>query len=273
MRAGGGSSLGMASSQRMGNDDMDEMKVETAGGVMTITFNRPEKKNAITDAMYGAFAAALTAAESDAGIKVAMIRGEGPDFCAGNDISTFVAVAAGQLDMADTNTHRFLDAISSFSKPLVAAVTGRAIGIGVTMLLHCDLVYVAEDAQLRTPFIDLGLVPEAASGLLIPARIGHVRAFGLFALGEALTGAEAAALNIANRALPADEVAASALAAARDLAAKPLSALIATKKLMRDHEAIAAALKADGAAFVKQLGTPEAAAAFAAFAARKAAPA
>ncbi len=251
---------------------MNEMKVETAGGVMTITLNRPEKKNAITDAMYGAFAAALTAADSDPAIKVALICAEGADFCAGNDISTFAAVSAGQLNMADTNTRRFLDAISTFSKPLVAAVTGRAIGIGVTMLMHCDLVYVAQDAEFRTPFIDLGLVPEAASGLLIPARIGHVRAFGLFALGEALSGTEAAALNIANRALPADEVATSAMAAARALAGKPLSALIATKKLMRDSEAIAAALKADGTAFVEQLNTPEAAAAFAAFANRKAQP-
>lgn len=252
---------------------MNQMKVETADGVMTITFNRPEKKNAITDAMYSTFAAALTAADGDPEIKVALICGEGADFCAGNDISTFAAASAGQLDMADTNTRRFLHAISTFSKPLVAAVTGRAIGIGVTMLMHCDLVYVAEDAELRTPFIDLGLVPEAASALLIPARIGHARAFGLFALGETLSGAEAAALNIANRALPADEVAGAALKAAQALAGKPLSALIATKKLMRDSEAIAAALKADGIAFVQQLKTPEAAAAFAAFAARKAPPA
>ena len=253
--------------------DMNEMKVETTGGVMTITLNRPEKKNAITDAMYGTFAAALTAADSDPAIKAALIRGEGADFCAGNDISTFAAVSAGQLNMADTNTRRFLDAISTFSKPLVAAVTGRAIGIGVTMLLHCDLVFVADDAELRTPFIDLGLVPEAASALLIPARIGHVRAFALFALGEKLSGTEAAALGLANRAMPAGEIAEAAMTAALALAGKPLSALIATKKLMRDSEAIAAALKADETAFIEQLKTPEAAAAFAAFANRKAPPA
>ena len=252
---------------------MNEIKVETADGVMTITLDRPDKMNAITDSMYGDFAAALIAADNDPAIKVALICGEGADFCAGNDLSTFAAVSAGQLDLADTNISRFLDAISTFSKPLVAAVTGRAIGIGVTMLMHCDLVYVAQDAELRTPFIDLGLVPEAASGLLIPARIGHVRAFALFALGEALSGTEAATLNIANRALPANEVAACAAAAARALVGKPLSALIATKKLMRAGDAIAAALKADETAFVEQLKTPEAAAAFAAFANRKAPPA
>jgi enoyl-CoA hydratase/carnithine racemase len=252
---------------------MDDIRVETADGVMTITLNRPAKKNAITDAMYGGFAKALRDADADPAIKVALITGEGPDFCAGNDISMFAAASAGEQDITASNTGPFLTALSTFSKPLVAAVTGRAIGIGVTMLLHCDLVYVAEDAELRTPFIDLGLVPEAASALLIPARIGHVRAFGLFALGEALTGAEAAALGIANRSLPANEVKVAATTAARALANKPLSALIATKKLMRDSEAIAAALKADETAFVAQLKTPEAAAAFAAFAARKAPPA
>jgi len=137
------------------------------------------------------------------------------------------------------------------------------------MLLHCDLVYVADDAQLATPFIDLGLVPEAASARLMPARIGHVRAFALFALGDRIGGTEAVALGIANRALPAAEVRAAALEAAWALARKPASALAATKALMRDDAAIATALAADREAFLTQLATPEAAAAFAAFAARK----
>lgn len=252
---------------------MSDVYVEAAAGVMTITLNRPAKKNAITDAMYGDLAKALLSAESDPSIRAVLIRGEGPDFCAGNDISMFSAASSGEQDITASNVRPFLDALIGASKPVVAAVTGRAIGVGVTMLMHCDLIYVAEDAELRTPFIDLGLVPEAASSLLIPARIGHVRAFGLFALGEALTGSQAAALGIANRAMPANEVADAALAAARALAGKPLSALIATKKLMRDSEAIAASLKADETAFVAQLKTPEAAAAFAAFANRKAPPA
>ena len=252
---------------------MGDIRIETAERVMTITLDRAAKKNAITDAMYGDIAAALNGAAADAAIGAVLIRGDGPDFCAGNDISTFAASAAGELDIASSNTEPFLRALSTFPKALLAAVTGRAIGIGVTMLLHCDLVYVAEDAQLATPFIDLGLVPEAASSLLMPARIGHVRSFALFALGERLTGCEAATLGIANRALPAADVQAAALTAARLVASKPASSVAATKALMRDAGAIEAALAADSAAFIRQLATPEAAAAFAAFAARKGPPA
>jgi enoyl-CoA hydratase/carnithine racemase len=250
-----------------------DVRVSVEAGVLRITLDRAAKKNAITDAMYGDIAAALTRAASDPEIRVVLIDGDGPDFCAGNDISMFAASAGGKQDISKSNVGPFLTALSTFPKALLAAVTGRAIGIGVTMLLHCDLVYVAEDAQLSTPFIDLGLVPEAGSALLMPARIGHVRAFGLFALGERLSGTEAASLGIANAALPADAVAAAALSAATALAAKPPSAIAATKALMRDAAAIAQAMEADRTAFIRQLGTPEAAAAFAAFAARKAPPA
>lgn len=252
---------------------MGDIRIETADGVTTIAFSRPGKKNAITDAMYGEVSAALAAAANDDAIRAVIVTGDGPDFCAGNDISMFAAAAAGAADLADSNVQRFLDALSTFPKPLIAAVAGRAIGVGVTMLLHCDLVYIAEDALLTLPFVDLGIVPEAGSSRLLPARIGHVRAFALFALGEALGGADAAALGLANKALPADEVLRAAQAAARALAAKPLSSLRATKRLMRDAAAIAAAIEADDAAFRAQLTSPEAAAAFAAFAARKGRPA
>jgi enoyl-CoA hydratase/carnithine racemase len=248
---------------------MSDIRIAVADGVMIITLDRPAKKNAITDAMYGAMAAAFQEAAGDTAIRVVLIEGEGPDFCAGNDIGMFAASAQGDFDLAASSTDPFLTALSTCSKPLVAAVTGRAIGIGTTMLLHCDLVYVADDAQLATPFIDLGLVPEAASARLMPARIGHVRAFALFALGDRIGGAEAVALGIANRALPAAEVRAAAHEAAWALARKPASALAATKALMRDDAAIATALAADREAFLTQLATPEAAAAFAAFAARK----
>lgn len=248
---------------------MSDIRTDRADGILTVTLARPAKKNAITDAMYGDLVAALTTASNDPGIIAVLIQGEGDDFCAGNDISMFAAASAGERDITESNTGPFLETLTTFPKPIVAAVTGRAIGIGVTMLLHCDLVYVAEDAQLRTPFIDLGLVPEAASALTIPARIGHVRAFALFALGETLSGTEAATIGIANRALPAAQVAPAAAEAAQALAARPLSALVATKRLMRDAPAVAAALEADRDAFIAQLKTPEAAAAFAAFAARK----
>jgi enoyl-CoA hydratase/carnithine racemase len=252
---------------------MSDIRIDQSEGVMTITLDRPAKKNAITDAMYGTMASALGDAARDEAIRVVLIRGEGPDFCAGNDIGVFAASASGAFDLAASNTDPFLKALSSFPKPLIAAVTGRAIGIGTTMLLHCDLVYVAEDGELATPFIDLGLVPEAASALLMPARIGHVRAFGLFALGERIGGAEAVTLGIANKALPAGDVHAAAEAAAQVLARKPASALRATKTLMRDAATITAALEADRDAFLAQLATPEAATAFAAFAARKKGPA
>lgn len=248
---------------------MSDILIDSADGVTTIAFNRPEKKNAITDAMYGAVADALVEAAAEESIRVVIIAGEGPDFTAGNDISMFAAVAAGQADIAEANVGRFLTTISTFPKPLIAAVTGRAIGVGVTMLLHCDLVYVAEDAGLVMPFVDLGVVPEAGSSRLLPARIGHVRAFALFTLGEPLGGAEAVTLGIANAALPAAEVRGAAEAAARRLAGKPASSLAATKRLMRDADAVRAAIRADDEAFVRQLASPEAAAAFAAFAARK----
>ncbi len=234
---------------------------------MTVTLDRPSKKNAITDAMYGEMTGALNEAAASDGIHAVVIAGAGDDFCAGNDIGMFANASSD--DIARSNAGAFLDALSTFPKPLVAAVTGRAIGIGVTMLLHCDLVFVANDAQLATPFIDLGLVPEAASALLMPARIGHVRAFALFALGERVSGTRAADLGIANQALPAAEVRSAAQAAAIAVAAKPPAAVVATKRLMRDAPAIAAALEADRAAFLRQLATPEAVAAFAAFAMRK----
>jgi enoyl-CoA hydratase/carnithine racemase len=248
---------------------MSDILIGSDGGVTIIAFNRPEKKNAITDAMYGAVADALAAAAADDAIRAVIIAGEGPDFTAGNDISTFAAAAAGQADIRQSNVQRFLTAISTFPKPVVAAVTGRAIGVGVTMLLHCDLVYVAEDAILSMPFIDLGVVPEAGSSRLLPARIGHVRAFALFTLGQPLGGTEAVTLGLANAALPADQVRGAAKTAARTLAGKPASSLVATKRLMRDADAIGAAIRADDEAFIKQLSSPEAAAAFAAFAARK----
>lgn len=248
---------------------MSDLLIDVTGGVMTITLNRPSKKNAITDAMYGDFASGLKRAAADPSISVVMICGAGPDFCAGNDIGVFAEANASGQDMRETNTSVWLDAITHFPKPLIGVATGRAIGVGVTMLMHCDLVYVAQDCEMRTPFVDLALVPEAGSTLTMPARIGHVRAFALFALGESISGEDAVALGIANRAAPPEQVADLALASARRLASKPLSSLMATKRLMRDPAPIARAIEAESVAFVEQLASPEAKAAFAAFAARK----
>ena len=248
---------------------MPGVRIETADRVMVVTLDRASKKNAITDEMYGEIAAALVHAADDDEVRVVVLAGDGPDFCAGNDISMFTDSAAGGQDVATSNVGPFLTALSTFPKPIVAIVTGRAIGVGATMLLHCDLVYVASDAHLILPFVDLGLVPETGSAWLLPQRIGHVRAFALLALGERLSGVAAVNLGLANVALPTAELVPAAMAAARTLADKSASALSATKRLMRDAGAIEAALAADRKALLIQLAKPEAAAAFAAFAARK----
>src|SRR5262249_48891194 len=153
--------------------------------------------------------------------------------------------------------------------PVVAAVTGLAVGVGTTMLLHCDLVYIAESARLTTPFVNLALVPEAASSILLPGRIGHARAFAMFALGESLSGAEAFTLGLANKVLPRDDVLRAARAAATKLATQPLGAVLATKKLMRDRDRILARMAEESGVFGERLQTDEAREAFQAFAERR----
>lgn len=248
----------------------EHVKIAVTDNVLRITLARPDKKNALTNAMYVAIGEALTRAESDAAVRVVLFEGEGDAFTAGNDIAEFAAVAAGTRSRSDMQTHIFLEALARGTKPYVAAVTGLAVGVGVTMLMHCDVTYVAEDARLSTPFVNLALVPEAASTLLIPARIGYARAFQLFALGEPIDGKAAAAMGLVTAALPAAEVRAKALATAKALAAKPAGALQATKKLMRDSSAILAVMAREGEAFGHRLRTAEAAEAFRAFAERRA---
>lgn len=245
----------------------DLVQVSAGDGIMEIVWNRPAKKNALSNAMYRAATAALARAEADGAIRVVLLSSAGDGFSAGNDLGDFASAAAGGEAPAGT---AFIEAIAQFPKPLVAAVRGVAVGVGTTMLLHCDLVYVAQDARLSTPFIDLALVPEAASSMLLPARIGHVRAFAMFALGEGLSGAEAAQLGLANAALPAAEVVAAARAAAERLALRPAGAVMAAKQLMRNREVILAQARAESRIFAERLRSPEAAAAFAAFRAKRA---
>ncbi|HCK85367.1 MAG TPA: enoyl-CoA hydratase, partial [Hyphomonadaceae bacterium] len=203
-------------------------------GVLELRFNRPEKKNAVTNAMYGALADAIFAAADDAEVRAILFTAAGDYFTAGNDILDFAAIATGQAGDGPRHVGRFLEACIRAEKPLVAAVQGHAVGVGVTMLFHCDLVYIAETAKLTTPFIDLGVVPENASSLTMPARMGHARAFAMLGLGEPVIGAGALAVGIANAALPAAEVEARARAAAQALSKKPAEALRLTKRLMRD---------------------------------------
>jgi enoyl-CoA hydratase/carnithine racemase len=248
----------------------DHVRIGIDGHVMRITLARPEKKNALTNAMYVAVGEALTRAESDPAVRVVLIDAEGDAFTAGNDIGEFAAVAAGTRSRSEMQTHIFLEALARGQKPYVAAVHGLAVGVGVTMLMHCDLVYVAEDARLSTPFVNLALVPEAASSWLIPARIGYARAFALFAFGEPIDGKTAASIGLVTAALPSSEVRAKALAAAKVLASKPPGALQATKRLMRDAAAMQAVMAREGEVFGERLRTAEAAEAFRAFAERRA---
>jgi enoyl-CoA hydratase/carnithine racemase len=245
----------------------EHIKTTTQGGVLEITFVRPEKKNALSNAMYRKASEALENAQTDNSIRVVLLSSEGDAFTSGNDLADFAGVAAGGRE--ELQAARFIRALANAEKPLIAAVPGLAVGVGTTMLLHCDLVFVADTAKLSAPFVNLALVPEAASSLLLTARIGHARAFALFAMGESLSGAEALTLGIANKMLPKDEVIPVARAAARALAEKPLGAVVATKKLMRESEAILARIAQEGKVFGERLQTAEAREVFSAFAERR----
>ena len=249
--------------------DLAQIDLAREGAVLVITINRPEKKNALTDAMYGVMSDALAAARTDDAIRCVMITGAGDTFTAGNDIGDFASVAAGDLKQTERHVHRFLGALAAFDKPLVAAVPGLAVGIGTTMLLHCDLVVLGEAAKLSTPFVDLALVPEAASSLLLQARIGYVRSFAMFALGERIDAATALSWGLANKVVPTDSLRADALALAQAVTMRAPGAVTATKRLMRDSQAMTARIRAEGEAFEERLRSPEAREAFSAFAERR----
>lgn len=242
--------------------------VETTGGVAIITLNRPDKKNALTQPMYQALIDALKAAEADDNVRAILIQGAGADFSAGNDIVDFIRVVSSESPERFAYLRAFLRLLPVVEKPIIAAVQGAAIGVGLTLLLHCDLVYVAEDAKLAAPFGALGLTPEAGSGLLLPALTGHPKAFAMFQLGETIDGRTAAALGIASHCLPADQVKDKALAAARLIASRSPSAMRATKAMMRRPAETLDQIDRELIEFEASLVSPEAAAAFAAFAQR-----
>jgi len=250
----------------------DHVRCETADGVLTLTLNRPEKKNALTRAMYQALADAIVAAERDPAVRAILVQAEGDMFTAGNDLADFAAVNADEpeADASRTRGNPLLIALAGAKLPIVAAVNGRAVGIGTTLLLHCDLVFVSDDALLTTPFVNLALVPEAASTVLLPARIGYARAFAMFVLGEPVTAEQAVAWGIANAACPRGELRARARAAAGAIAAKPPAAVALTKSLMRDPAALLERMTVEGVHFAAQLKSAEAREAFAAFAEKRA---
>ncbi|MCO5101802.1 MAG: enoyl-CoA hydratase [Burkholderiaceae bacterium] len=238
--------------------------IETVDSVRVLRFARPERRNAITAAMYAALADALEQAAKDSAVRVVVVAGSENAFTAGNDLSDFLEAPPSR---DDAPVFRFLRAIASFPKPLVASVCGPAIGVGTTMLLHCDLVYAGENATLSLPFVHLGLCPEAASSLLLPAVVGYQRAAEKLLLGEPFGAAEAKEIGIVNRVLPAGEVEAFALAQAAKLASRPMSSLIATKSLMKRSftDAVREQMVEEGRYFARMLGEPAAREAFRAF--------
>lgn len=246
----------------------EHIKIERKDGVLTLTFARPDKKNALTNAMYGVLADSLIAAETDPSARVVVLRGEGDMFTSGNDVGEFAAIAAGAVQ-GERHVSRFVRALAQATRPLVAAAQGRAVGIGATMLLHCDFVVLADNAQLSTPFINLALVPEAASTLLMPMRIGYARAYEMFALGDAMSAQTALDLGVANRVVPLDKLHTEAAGIADRLARLPVGSLAATKKLMRNPAPLVAQIDAESQHFAARLKTAEAREAFTAFAERR----
>jgi enoyl-CoA hydratase/carnithine racemase len=199
-------------------------------GVATIRLNRPEKKNALNLAMYAALGDAVEAAVSDDAVRVILLCAAGESFTAGNDLADF----AGRPADGGSPAQRFLYGIAQSPKPLVAAVDGYAVGVGLTMLLHCDLVYASERARLRVPFVDLGLIPEAGSSLLLPRILGHQRAAELLMLCDFVEAKRACELGLVNAVVPHAELEAHAQQVCRRLAQKSPSALRHTKALLRD---------------------------------------
>lgn len=248
----------------------EHIRTELSDGVLSVTLNRADKKNAITQAMYAALSDAMERAKADDAIRAVLLRADGDSFSAGNDIGDFIAIGSQTEKPFDMSVFRYLKSLADLDKPLVAAVKGRAVGIGLTMLLHCDLVVVADDALLSVPFVNLALAPEAASSLLLPAAIGHQRAFELFALGEVIDGKTALAWGLANRAVPAGDVDATAAELAAKVAARAPNSIRKTKRLMRDAEALWVLMQREGEAFGSQMKSPEAMEAFTAFTQKRA---
>lgn len=242
----------------------DPILISAADGIQTIRFNRPDKKNAITTDMYGAMADALQAGDTDDTVRVHLFLGTEGAFTAGNDIGDFIRAATNEG--LGGNVLRFLKALASAGKPIVAGVDGLAIGVGTTMILHCDLAYASPRAVFRTPFVDLGLLPEAASSLLAPRLMGHVRAFELLAAGKPFSAEQALASGMINAIVDENDLESAARAAAADLAAKPPEALLLARRLLRgDPAVVLQRIDEEAAHFVERLKSQEAQAAFAAF--------
>ncbi len=244
------------------------IEIERKGAVQIIRMNRPDKKNAITRDMYAAMAAALTDADDDPQVRVHLILGVPGAFSSGNDLADFMAVATG--GDGGMEVYDFLLALAKSQKPIVSGVDGIAVGIGTTINLHCDLTIATPRTEFRTPFVDLGLVPEAGSSLLAPAVLGRQQAFALLGLGEGFSADRAKAAGLIYEVVSEQKLEAAALEAAERIAEKPPEALkIARDLMLGDREALVARIKEEGAHFRARLKSDEARNAFVAFMNRK----
>ena len=245
---------------------MAEILTMLESQVLSISFNRPEKMNALTRSMYGQLAKELNSADQEFGIRAVVLTSEGNHFTGGNDISDFLEHPPTS---DDSTVAAFLSAIHNFSKPLIAAVKGNAIGVGTTMLLHCDIVVASDDAKFSVPFASLGLVPEAGSSFLLPRMVGYHRAAELFFTGESIDANFAAEIGLINY------VSADPYEKAHEIALKianqPPQAIINTKALMKAniHDSVAAVMKAEFEIFALALESEEARAEFRKFLNRK----
>lgn len=245
----------------------EHIQTERKGHVLRLTMARMHKKNALTSAMYQSLTQAMTLAEGDGTRAIVLAGGEGV-FCAGNDIADFMMAAQGN-GLADSPALQFIRKLATCTVPMIAAVDGLAIGIGTTMTLHCDLVYASPRAVFKMPFVDLGLVPEAGSSLLVPARFGMGKASEWLMLGEAFDAAEAHRTGLVNAIVAPDRLLAHAMAQAERLAAKPREALAMTRQLLRgDHAALSARIETEIAAFSGRMKSAEARQIFMAFLAK-----
>lgn len=250
------------------------VKTQLGDGLNVIRLNRPDKKNALSGAMYTALCDALDAGERDPATRVQVLFGSDGVFSAGNDIADFANQGSG-FEMADAGggldpVLRFLRLLPMLRKPIVAGVDGLAVGVGTTVLFHCDLVYASDRSVFSTPFVDLGLVPEAGSSLLAPQRLGYSRAFELLVLGEAFSAARMSEAGLVNAVTDAETVEETALTAARKLASKPAAAVAMSRSLLRgDLVALGERIEAEVRVFKERLQSDEAQAQFRAFLGRQ----
>lgn len=247
-----------------------EIEIKVEDGVQVIRFLRADKKNAFTGPMYSAMSEAIDASEKNDAIACHVFIGSGGVFSAGNDINDFLrraqATPSGDGRGIPAPSLDFIRRLPKVTKPMIAAVDGLAVGIGTTLLLHCDLVYATPAASLRTPFLDLGLIQEAGSSITAPARMGYPRAFEMICLGEPFSAERALQAGILNAVVPADQLEATAMKAAKRLAAKPRQALMISRRLLRqNHEAISSAMDQEAEAYRTLMVSPEAREAFTAF--------